>query len=38
MEKKIEISKLKPSLAGSGGKYFRGFGPGLADVLGQPIG
>jgi len=36
--KKIEISKLKPSLAGSGGKCFRGFGPGPANVLGMPIG
>jgi len=36
--KKIEISKLMPSLAGSAGKYVRVFGPGLANVLGQPIG
>jgi len=36
--KKIEISKLMPSLAGSAEKYVRVFGPGLANVLGQPIG
>jgi len=38
VRKKIEISELKPSLAGSGGNVFRGFGPRPVNVLGVPIG
>jgi len=32
--KKFEISKIEPSLAGSVGKVFRGFGSRLANILG----
>ena len=35
--KKVKISKIKPHLAGSGAKRFRGNGPGRAYVLGEPI-
>ena len=36
IEKKLEISKIKPRWAGSGAKRFRGNGPGRAYVLGEP--
>jgi len=35
--KKSKFSKIKPSLAGSGGKCFRGFRPGWVYVVGEPI-
>jgi len=37
IEKKIEISKMKPTLVGYGGKYFEGNGPRRECVVGEPI-
>jgi len=34
--KKFEISKMKPTLAGSGGKTFRGNGRRRSSIVGQP--
>jgi len=34
--KKIEISKIKPTLGGTGGKSFRGNGPRREPVVGEP--
>ena len=35
-KKKFEISKMKPIMAGSGGKSFRGNGRRRASIVGEP--